>query len=364
MKRKIRKWYLYGISGFLALTGLFLSPRLSGEALAEEEEIPRVLLPTGTEHTFDFIMDPQELISRTDAAAYGGLSFEEGATLFFRRHEEGAGKAYSSLSDELVITNLGTADVEVEITAGVSPDSLGPITMTDDKTFAGDTEASLYLALTDGEHTLPIDVENTAVIRTMLAGADGENETGGEYRFRLVGAVNRNGDWSETGNANPRVTVTWKVMPGEEEPEEEQTLTEEETLPETEETLTETETSETEETSTETEEPETKENPGETEAAETKETPTETESSETKETPTQTEPSETESDPIQTAPSETKENPGETETAETEGSETAGENPKETEPTKTEEKPAEKEETSEKTEMRESEEKPLEAESP
>ena len=150
---RMKKWRLYGMAGLLALAGLFLSPRLSGEAQEEAEDISRLRLPTDTEHTFDYIMDPQELIAQTDAAAYGNLTFEEGATVFFRRHEEGAGADYSSESDALVITSLGTSAVDIEVTARISPDSLGSITMTEDRSFAGDREASLYLALTDGEHT-------------------------------------------------------------------------------------------------------------------------------------------------------------------------------------------------------------------
>ena len=205
----------------------------TGEAAADTKDVFQVLFPTNTEDVFDFIMDPQELIAKTHAAAYGNLSFQEGANLFFRRHEEGAQADYTSSSDSLVITNLGTADVELVVTASISPESLGVIAMTGDESFVNDGEASLYLALTDGEHTVPIDREAGAVIRTILAGAEAEGGAGREYRFWLVGGVNPGGDWSEIGGASPKVTVTWSAKALEkEEPEGSQSPEKEETLPE------------------------------------------------------------------------------------------------------------------------------------
>lgn len=189
------------------------------EPIAEEERSQRqvfqVTFPSDTEHVFDFIMDPQKLISQTDAAAYGGSSFEEDATLFFRRTDGNVAEDYSSSSDALVITNRGTADVDIVLTADVSLDSAAGIVMTDDREFTDDTDAGLYLALTDGEHTVAIDGEKGASIRTMLRGAAGENETYSEYRFWLTGAVNEKGDWSAVTGGVPEVTVTWRAVPRE-----------------------------------------------------------------------------------------------------------------------------------------------------
>ena len=68
-------------------------------------------------------MDPQKLISQTDAAAYGGSVFEEEATLFFRRRDGEVPEDYSSSSDALVITNAGTAEADLTVTAEISMDS-------------------------------------------------------------------------------------------------------------------------------------------------------------------------------------------------------------------------------------------------
>lgn len=192
---------------------VFASEVVSGEIETKtEEEMLQVILPSDTEHVFDFIMDPQKLISRTDAAAYGGSTFEEGGTLFFRRTDGGASEDYSSSSDALVIINTGSVDVDLALTARVSLDETEGMVMTDDRDFTEDIEASFYLALTDGEHTVAIDNEEEVSIHTTLSGIS-EEGTCSEYRFWLTGAVNEKGDWSEVTGAVPKVLVTWSVSP-------------------------------------------------------------------------------------------------------------------------------------------------------
>lgn len=221
LKKGRKRCAWFGLLGLITAGGIFAAPA-SADVAQAGEDVFQVLFPANTDHVFDFIMDPQELICRTNAAAYGGLTFEEGATLFFRRHDGGAEEDYSSSSDALVITNMGTEDVDIVLTASVSPDSLEKISMTDDETFADDTETSLYLALTDGEHTIAIDREAGAVIHTTLEGVFGEGGAYREYRFWLMSAVNGNGDWSEVKEVVPKVTVTWSVATGEEKEAEEQ----------------------------------------------------------------------------------------------------------------------------------------------
>ena len=211
MKKNIKKFILPGMAGLMMSGSLFMAPDLAGEVRAEEEDVFQVLFPTDTDHVFDFIMDPQGLICMTDAAAYGDLTFEEGATLFFRRQDGRVEEDYSSSSDVLVITNMGTADVEIVLSASILSDSMEKITLTDDSTFTDDTEASLYLALTDGECTVPVTGETDTVIRATLPGSREAEGAHGEYRFWLVGAVNSGGDWSEVTDEAPKVTVTWSA---------------------------------------------------------------------------------------------------------------------------------------------------------
>ena len=174
------------------------------------KDIIQITMPVAEENIFDFIMDPQELIGKTDAAAYGGKRFEADATLFFRRSDDEAGNDYSSSSDALTILNRGDTDVDVVLKASIDPDSIVGITLSDDPEFSDNTDASLYLALTDGETIVPIDSEKGAVIEAEIYGIS-EGEEPNEYSFRLIGAVNKKGDWSEVTDVSPEVTVTWKV---------------------------------------------------------------------------------------------------------------------------------------------------------
>lgn len=300
----------FGLLGLITAGGIFAAPA-SAHAVQAGEDVFQVLFPANTDHVFDFIMDPQELIGRTNAAAYGGLTFEEGATLFFRRHDGGAEEDYSSSSDALVITNMGTEDVDIVLTASVSPDSLEKISMTDDETFADDTETSLYLALTDGEHTIAIDREAGAVIHTTLEGVSGEDGAYREYRFWLMGAVNGNGDWSEVKEVVPEVTVTWSVATGKEKEAEEDMGND--GLPEklvTEEKLRESEEQEAEGQPQEAEKPKTEEQLEETKGQETEEQPGAAEELEPEEQPGAAEELEPEEQPGAVEGLETEEQPG------------------------------------------------------
>lgn len=131
--------------------------RINKPESTRKPEIYQVLLPSDVNNIFDFILDPQKLIEETNAAAYGGKNFEKGSTLFFHRSDGRAAEEFSSSSDYVTIINRSNVLVDVEVNVHVVPDSLGGITMTGDRGFTDDNGASLYMALTDGERTLPID---------------------------------------------------------------------------------------------------------------------------------------------------------------------------------------------------------------
>ena len=117
MERKVIQKFVALILGLTAI--LVLSVVISAEELRiddkekifgqeqgdKQKNIPQVLLPTNTENIFDFIMDPQQLISMTNAAAYDGRKFEKNATLFFMRSDESRKEDYRSASDAIKIAN-------------------------------------------------------------------------------------------------------------------------------------------------------------------------------------------------------------------------------------------------------------------
>ncbi len=211
------RYQLKGLVAFVLSVTLALVPSVTLCAGQPEEpvdsDVIQVVLPTNAGNVFDFILDPQRLIEETDAAAYGGQSFEEGATLFFQRLDGGVEEAYHSTSDAVTIVNKSAVPVEVTLTAEISGDSLGGIRMTEDESFADDAGASMYLALTDGEHKAPILEEEGACIQVTIPAASEETAEFPEYSFRLMGAANEHGDWSEIRGAAPKVAVTWVVVP-------------------------------------------------------------------------------------------------------------------------------------------------------
>ncbi len=244
MRRDLGK-YIVSILSLVMLIGFSISVlaeepgemKITGIGQMEgiiKPDIYQVILPTDVNDTFDFILDPQRLIEETNAIAYGGLDFEKGATVFFRRSDGQVAEDYSSSSDYVSIINKSNIPVDVLVSASVSPESLGNITMTENRTFINDTGASLYMALTDGEYTVPVGTDGAYIQTTIPAapeeafeyGYDQEsgeytyglksNQSGivfPEYSFQLTGSVNENGNWAIVGNVAPLVIVTWKVTP-------------------------------------------------------------------------------------------------------------------------------------------------------
>ena len=80
---------------------LMMLPSLPVSASGDEMEdvntnVYQVDLPMNTDGIFDFILDPQGLINKTDAAAYNGKKFEKDSTVFFKRTDGKAKEDYSS----------------------------------------------------------------------------------------------------------------------------------------------------------------------------------------------------------------------------------------------------------------------------
>lgn len=193
---------------------------------------------------FDFILDPQKLITLTHGAKYVAtasspsnpsatpteipLVYEENATLFFEKNDG----SFNSLSEGITITNRSTMAVNVTVDATFnSTDGIDVVT---DKTFANIATPSVYMALVaDGKET-PIDPakakkasmsdamaaapagayevqlnETTKAYEYVLVNEDAAFDT---YTFQMKGASNGNADWSGINSvAGTGVVVTWRV---------------------------------------------------------------------------------------------------------------------------------------------------------
>lgn len=196
-------------------------------------DIYKVILPTVGNSAFDFIIDPQGLINKTNGAAYDGKTFEENSTLFFKRMDGNAGVDYSSTSDVIKITNMGSNAIDVSLHISILQESLAGIQLSGDREFRDDTSASIYMALIDGENVVPIGPDGVTMDVTVAAAPEEAYEYGydseqgeytyqlkedqhgiefGSYSFQLTGAANGNGDWSQLTGAKPQITVSWRIV--------------------------------------------------------------------------------------------------------------------------------------------------------
>ena len=161
-----------------------------------------VLLPDITEREsspFDFILDPFDLVYKTDAMRYGGGTVEGGATMLF--HNEAGKYDFSNCSDWLSITNLG--DEPVMVTISISISELAGIDLIDKDDFSENENPSIYFAVIDDQgNEQPISEEGESIICVKLGT--------GIYSFALTGTCNSSADWKET-NVHPQIMVTWFV---------------------------------------------------------------------------------------------------------------------------------------------------------
>ena len=180
---------------------------------------------------FDFILDPQRLLYRTDAARYGGGVVEEDAPLLFYNKE--GDYNFSHHSDWLTVTNRSTVPVQVTITAQVT--DIGDIKLVESADFAESTDPDVYLAIVDDQGNIqPLSADGQASVsfemdaapeNTYVFRLDEETHTYqygmsmdpasinfDTYSFGLVGACNSDAEWQNI-SVHPMIAVTWYVEP-------------------------------------------------------------------------------------------------------------------------------------------------------
>lgn len=226
-------------AAFLAVSSVYPIKAFAVESITlpiqvMDDDVVSISIPvTGESETsvFDFILDPQGLLYKTDAARYGGGRVEEGATLLFR-NEEGE-YDFSRRTDWLTVTNRSTVPVRVTVTAQVT--DFGDVRLAESADFGESTELEVYLAIEDDQgNILPLSADEQTTINLEMESApentyvfrlDEENHTYGygmsmdpdmvdfdTYSFGLIGACNSNADWQNV-SVNPTITVTWYVEP-------------------------------------------------------------------------------------------------------------------------------------------------------
>lgn len=195
-------------------------------------DVYQVVLPTVSEHTFDFIIDPTKMIEQTNGVRYGGKTFEKNSTLFFRRTDKEKKEDYSSVSNPITIINKSSIPIDVSMNVSMPSSLLSGIQLSEDKDFKGNSDASLYMAVVNGNHITPVGVNGVSIATTLDAAPKDAfeyiyNKERGKYAyvlkksldssifstysFQITGAANENGDWSEFAEASPQIRVTWKI---------------------------------------------------------------------------------------------------------------------------------------------------------
>lgn len=239
------------------------------------DDVFSVELPTvaWSQSVFDFILDPQGLIEKTDGIKYDKDLNTAGnsnitnqitsasdniaySTLYFTNYVSDnqatpgpSANKFSNKSDSLRIVNKSAVDVDVALTASVSGmDSVDMVST--NVNISDNARPSVYLALEDSASSntsgAVIPVVSSAILSSattsrpiQISGNDGaykvsfnkavqkyeyvlsENAKGfKEHSFSLTGACGGGEipkDWQPVEaamkNSNPRVEVTWKVTP-------------------------------------------------------------------------------------------------------------------------------------------------------
>ena len=226
-------------ASFLAVSSIYPIKAFAVESITlpvqvMDDDVVSISIPVTGESeasVFDFILDPQGLLYKTDAARYGGGRVEEGATLLF--HNEEGEYDFSKRSDWLTVTNRSTVPVRVTVTAQIT--DFGDIRLAESDDFGESTETEVYLAIEDDQgNILPLAADEPATLNLEMASApentyvfrlDEENHTYqygmsmdpslidfDTYSFRLIGACNTNAEWQNI-SVHPTITVTWYVEP-------------------------------------------------------------------------------------------------------------------------------------------------------
>mgnify|MGYP004603718233 CR=1 FL=1 len=210
--------------------------------LDEKDEIFKVVLPTDDGKTFEFKMDPQHLLNKTDSGTYKDAD----ATVIFGNK--------TGTSEALTIVNKSQFDVDCSLTAtmtGLSGEGYDIKMAADNKFKDADqndikdtslylgliystTEANSVAAVSDGKAALVAG--ESGLTQTVTLGGmpdkyepkkdgsgkytyvlktDATNAKGGDATIKLEGACNPNANWSAIDDletpAAPTVKIAWKL---------------------------------------------------------------------------------------------------------------------------------------------------------
>lgn len=192
-----------------------------------DKEVFSVTLPTTATKTYDFILDPQDLITATNNGAYTDTTFTGDTGMYFKT----ADKSYTEKSAPSTVTNKSSVDIDVTMDVKVDMNSMEGISI-ENAADLKETTPSINLALVgsiDGgqDDTAYVGTDGT-LSKTIKLGSDvddytavyedsaykyknnGSSHEDSKYVFSLTGAVNKKATgWAEVKDKTPKITVTW-----------------------------------------------------------------------------------------------------------------------------------------------------------
>ena len=110
----------------------------------------KLVFPTAAANAFDFILDPENLIRNTHAAAYSGATFSDvGGHLFFKNAtgDEDTPYSYSGSSDSVTVTNKSNVPVNVTLTTSLTGLSADTYTFSATEDLSSAEGPAIYLAM-------------------------------------------------------------------------------------------------------------------------------------------------------------------------------------------------------------------------
>lgn len=202
-----------------------------------EKEVFSVTLPTQSDNAFDFIVDPQNLISDSNNAAsanHANVTTEGAVGVYFKQ-----GSGYAASSDALTVENQSSMDVNVSVDAKLtitSGDSVNLVTAGAVTSDIATSSSALDLSISVNQVTTNAveyisNETNTASLTTTMAAIDADNfeityNGGYKYamkqgttdktvaKFYLTGSCNTAADWSTVKDMSTKLELVWTVEKG------------------------------------------------------------------------------------------------------------------------------------------------------
>lgn len=193
-------------------------------------------LPTQADDSLEFIVDPQNLIDKSNDANSTGAVTAGAVGVYFENNS-----AYAASSDALVVKNYSSMDVDVSIAAKVtitSADSVKLVTAGAVTKDIATTSSALDLCIAINQATTGAVeyVDNTsknATLTATMAALDADNfqvadDGNGGYKyeaksgttdveiaeFYFTGSCNTAADWSAAKDMKAKLEVVWTVARG------------------------------------------------------------------------------------------------------------------------------------------------------